>query len=210
MLIAKLIEHFDQQTTLHIDVNEVRDQLVSLGVDATITFHFVKMDVGRIRGLLDLWERQAGVYNTFPETVADIVVNSDMGEEDWYWKRLVAVKELLHLADCETLRAESREAVDVIFHKFALPPELRFSPKAGNNTRSFLNDATRFYLALAVLVPKACRELLRPLYVNETLRDHDIAEFAQIPERYVSEVMSEGFEHLIQSFLEWEKGEQPS
>lgn len=209
MLIAKLIKHFDERTELHIDVDDVRDKLKELGVEDEITFHFPEMDAGKIRGMLDRWERPNGVYAE-TVTVADIIIASDMGSEDDYWKRLVAVKELLHLADCADLSAESEEAVNALFHNFALPPELRYSPSDGaKNTKSYLNDSTRFYLALAVLVPKQCRDALRPFY-PEKLKDSTIADFARIPERYVSEIMNETFDQVIKTFLEWEAQEQPA
>jgi len=207
MLIANLIRYFDERTQLHIDVNDVRDKLVELGVEDEITFHFPDMDPGKIRGMLDRWERPNGVYAD-PVSVADIIIASDMGDEDECWKRLVAVKELLHLADCINVSAESEDAVNILFHNFSLPPELRYSqPHGAKNTKSYLNDNTRFYLALAVLVPKGCRDILRPFYGHQ-LKDTTIADFARIPERYVSEIMSENFDNVIAAFLDWETGAQ--
>ncbi|KZY95083.1 MAG: hypothetical protein CL950_13330 [Erythrobacter sp.] len=206
MLIAALIQHFDAYTELHVDVNNVRDKLVELGVEDEITFHFPKMEPGRIRGLLDRWERPSGVYSADPTLVADIIIAADMGEETEYWQRLVAVKELLHLADCADLSAESAEAVNVLFRNFALPPELRYGKKPlTTNTNSYLNDETRFYLALAVLVPLGCRVPLRQLYKAERLRAAEIADLAKIPERFIPEVMGDHFDLVIENFLAWEE-----
>lgn len=202
MLVKKLLHHFDQRTTLRVDVNEVHEQLLNLGVEDTIKFHFTSMDAGMIRGMLDRWEGLAPPYGD-PAVHSDIIIASDMGKEDDYWKRLVAVKELLHVADCSELSAESEAAVNVLFANFALPPELRAAN--GTQTRSYANDQMRFYLAMAVLVPKKCRENLRPLYPH-TLNDANIAEIAEIPERYIPVIMGTHFESAIEAYLMWEEG----
>lgn len=207
MLVDKLLEHFDAYTNLHIDVNDVRDQLVSMGVQDEINFHFVNMDANRIRGIIYRYTRRPGVYAE-PIFCTDIVIAKDMGEEDEAWKRLVAVKELLHIADCPALTAESEAATQILFKNFSVPPELRTEMiSAEDNTRSWMNDRIRIYLALAILVPKACREMLREVYGSK-LSGREIADIARIPERYVDIVMGNEFEQVIETFLEFERAHQ--
>lgn len=207
MLVERLLEHFDSYTRLHIDVNDVRDQLVDLGVADEITFHFVKMDALKIRGIVYQYERRDGVYRE-KKSCAAITIADEMGDdgEDEYWQRLVAVKEMLHLLDSEDLRAESKEAVESLIRNFSIPPELR---KEGNGgvTRSYLNDRVRIFIALAVLVPESCRELLRTHY-KVTLSDREIATIAKIPTRYVAVVMDEAFEEHLKLILEFERAHQ--
>lgn len=207
MLIQKLFDHFDSYTNLHIDVNDVRDQLLSMGVQDEIKFHFVKMDSGKIRGLLNRHVKHSVPYSQ-PTFCSDIIISGEMADENEVWSRLVAVKELIHITDCEKLNAESEEAVNNLFQQFSLPPELRDSGKDGEIKESFLNDRVRIYCALAILVPKSCREALRPFYPNR-LSDREIAEIAKIPVRYVPTVLDESFEDLISTFLAWELAAQP-
>lgn len=211
MLVKRLLEHFDAYTVLHIDVNTVRDQLVEMGVADDITFHFVNMKAGSIRGIVYRYKRLNPPYGQCPEC-ADIVIAEDMGEdgENEYWQRLVAVKELLHLADCNSLSAESQTAVDALFHNFALPPELR-NPANSDliRTHSYLNDNVRLYFALAILVPASCREILRSKY-KVALSDREIAAIAKIPTRYVPIVMDAKFDEMLDLFLDYEKGHQPN
>jgi hypothetical protein len=151
MLVQKLLDWFDQNVTLlHVDVNDVRDKLVQMGVQDEIEFHFVKMDKDKIRGLLHRYTWHTVPYGT-PEFHSDIIIPREMGSESQAWERLVAVKELLHITDCDKLTAASNEAVDNIFNKFSMPPELRSPGVAEPFGGSFLNDRVRIWFALAVL-----------------------------------------------------------
>lgn len=208
MLVRTLLEHFDCYTQLHVDVNAVRDQLIDMGIQDEIRFHFVKMDSGKLRGIAYRYSKMAAPYGD-PILCSEIVISNDMGEEDEYWKRLVAVKELLHVADCVNISAESEEAVGVIFRNFSLPPELRNDLHNGAvNTKSYMNDRIRIFVALAILIPEGCRQPLRELYTAKQLSDREIADIAKIPERYVSVVMGDDFDKSIATFLDWEENNQ--
>ena len=132
-----------------------------------------------------------------------------MGEEDDYWKRLVAVKELLHVADCAKISADTEESVKIIIKNFSIPPELRDDIHNGATlTRSYLNDRIRIFLALAILVPEGCREVIRDLFQQNKLNEKEISDIAKIPERYVSVVMDPNFDDSIAKFLQWEAQNQ--
>lgn len=205
MLVTKILEHFDAYELLHVDVNDVRDQLVDMGVQDEIRFHFVKMDAGKIRGIVYRYTKHAAAYGN-AVLCSEIAISDDMGDEDEAWKRLVAVKELLHVADCVKISAESAEAVDILFNNFSLPPELRHDLQNGpKNTASYLNDRIRIYVALAILIPEGCRLPLRELYEAGKISDREIADIAKIPERYIPTVMRPQFETSLQTFLGWEE-----
>lgn len=206
MILENLLAHFDNHTMLHIDVNDVRDRLVAMGVEDQILFHFVKMDKDRIRGLLHRYIKTNAVYGE-PQYCSDILIPVDMGEEQEAWQRLVAVKEMLHITDSEPLSAESSAAVDNLFTQFSLPPELR-DDKFDGPGKSFLNDRVRIYAALAVLVPCDARDILRPLYVADKLSDREIAEIAKVPIRYIPTIMAESFDAFIGAIIGWEKKEE--
>jgi hypothetical protein len=202
MLVRKILDHFDAYTKLHIDVTDVRDQLVDSGVVDTIIFHFVKMDSAKIRGILHRYEMQPAPYGDFIPC-ADIIISDEM-EDDW--QRLVAVKELLHLADNGNFSASTQNAVDVIFHNFSIPPELRHDARNGEVvTKSFQNDKLCILLALAILIPCECREILRDLYARNKLSAREIAGIARIPARYVDTVMASDFDSKINLLLDWDE-----
>ena len=201
MLIDKLLERFDPVEELPVDVNAVRETLIELGVQDEIEFHFVSMDSQKIRALLHRYTYRNGVYSD-PIFHSDIIIARDQGDEDEHWQRLGAAKELLHITDCAQLTAESEEAVDKLFKHLSLPAELR-TPDM--NTDSALNDRMRIFLALAILVPKTCREKLREIHEQGLLSLREIALLAKIPERYADVVIGEDFEDVVKLFTDWER-----
>jgi hypothetical protein len=208
MLVKRLLAHFDSYELLHVDVNDVRDQLIDMGVQDEIRFHFVKMDAGKLRGIIYRYTKHATTYGN-AVFCSEIAISDDMGDEDEAWKRLVAVKELLHVADCVKISAESVEAVNTLFDNFSLPPELRNDLHNGpKNTKSYLNDRIRIYVALAILIPEGCRIPLRELYNAAKISNREIADIAKIPERYIPVVMGPKFEESLKTFVEWEERHQ--
>jgi hypothetical protein len=203
MLIDKLLAHFDDYQELPIDVNDIRERLIAMGIQDEITFHFVKMDDQKIRGILYRYTRRPGVYAE-PIFCSDICIAQDQGDETESWHRLVAVKELLHMSDCSNLTAASEEAVDNLFTAFSLPPDVRV-PEI-TEKKSVLNDRVRTYVALAILIPRACRDALRELFPHR-LTDSEIALMAGVPVRYIPMVMGLPFESSIKTFVSWESGE---
>jgi hypothetical protein len=187
MNLASLLEHFDSYQNLHIEVDTVRDQVLTLGFQDEIRFHFVNIEENILRGLLYRYTKHAVVYGD-PIRCSEICIAKSLSPE---WKRLVAVKELLHVTDTEDETAQSEAAVEKLIKRLSLPPEIL------EETKSSLNDRTRIIPALAVLVPKGCRNILRPLYQDGKITTADIANMAQVPERYSDFIMSDLFEDLI-------------
>lgn len=200
MLIDKLLERFDPADTLPIDVNAIRDALIEFGVQDEIEFHFVSMDSERIRALLHRYTYHLVPYGD-PVFHSDIILAQDQNGEDEAWQRVGAVKELLHITDCATITAESEQAVNKLFRHLSLPTELR-TPDV--NTGPALNDRMRIFLALALLVPKTCREKLRELEASGHLSVKEVALLAKIPQRYGEVVISEDFQTTIDLFVSWE------
>ena len=204
MLVKRLIEHFDSYTTLPVDVNDVRDQLIERGVQDEIEFHFVSMDVSKIRGILRRYTKHSAPYSD-PKFHSDILIARDMGEEDEAWKRLVAVKEILHISDSDKLSAQSAVAVDHLFQNFSLPPEIRTVNIANGQTKqSFFNDHITIYFAMAILIPQKCRKALRKLHTDQIYSPREIASIAKIPLRYIPLILGSDFDRAIAAFLDWE------
>lgn len=191
MLLEKLLESFDAYTKLHVEVDCVADQIKDFGIQDEIRFHFVSMDEGTLRGLVYRYTKHKAVYGD-PIYCSEICIAKTLTPD---WRRLVAVKELLHITDTPAETAQSEAAVDALVERMALPSDIR------EDTRSSFNDETRILPALAVLVPKECRKILRNLIESEKITSADAAEMAQIPERYIELVLSDLFEELIERLL---------
>ena len=191
MLLKPLVQHFDTYERLPIPVNVVRDQIVDLGVQDEITFHFVETDPSILRGLIYRFVRHSAPYSA-PRYCSHICISKNMEPE---WQRVVAVKELLHITDTSTETAESEGAVEKLLERMALPFEIR------EETNSSFNDRARILPALAILVPKECRTILRDLRSQDKITPLDVARMAKIPDRYGALVISEQFEEVVASIV---------
>ncbi|MBX5190105.1 hypothetical protein HJB86_14440 [Rhizobium sp. NZLR3b] len=189
MLLKNLVEHFDNYTRLPVGVNAVRDQIVQLGVQDEIRFHLVDIDPTILRGLIYRYTKHSAPYSD-PIFCSEICLAKD---QEYEWQRIIAVKELLHITDTEEETAQSERAVDKLIERLSLPFELR------EETRSSLNDRSHVLPALAILVPKEIRRLLRELRAQDKITDIDVARMAKIPERYGAIVLSEMFENAIEA-----------
>jgi len=112
------------------------------------------------------------------------------------WERLVAAKELLHITDNDQFSARSQQAVETLIANFSAPHEVR------EYTDSFSNDRIQIILALAVLVPKECRRILRRLIAAKKITHDELATMAHIPPRFSETILSEEFESFVTSMLD--------
>lgn len=191
MHLNELLDHFDTYTRLHISVNTIRDQLVDLGIQDEVRFHFVDINAEALRGLLFRYTKHAAPYGE-PIRCSEVCIAEALPIE---WARLVAVKELLHITDTEEETAQSEAAVDRLIENLSLPMDIQ------QETRSSLNDRTHIIPALAVLVPKECRRILRSLHADGIIRPSDVANIARIPDRYAEFVITDEFDDLVASIL---------
>jgi hypothetical protein len=187
MLIDELFEKFDTYEKLWIGINDIRDQIVDLKVQDEINFHFVTMDEDAVRGFLHQHTIRENLYAE-PKLVSDIYIANSLDEN---WRRLVAAKELLHILDTNVTRAESNEAVEKLLDNLSLPPEVR------QHTNSYFNDQARLISALAILVPKECRVILRRLSSEGIIGASDVSRMAKIPNRFGQMILDDDFEGLF-------------
>lgn len=204
MSIQKLFQHFDAKTKLWIRVNEVKAQINELGCEDEIEFHFVDIEEAKVRGFLVRTGEKSLLPYADPllsDLKSDIYIAQSLPER---WRRVVAVKELLHIIDMEQFTAQSREAVNDLLKNMALPSEVR------EYRASYLNDRLRLISAISILVPRHCREVLRALYQSNQVTVTEIALMAKIPNRFVPFLMSEEFEETFNQVHELDNYERPS
>ena len=196
-MIREILQHFNDTDSLPVFVDDVREHLVKIGHDDEITFHLVDMNPDIVRGVLYSYHRADGLYSP-PVTCAEICIAKDQPP---HWMRLVAIKEMLHTVDCEAMTASEEDTVLSLLEALALPAEIR--PE--NQRKSYVNDKTRIYLALAVMLPKPFREKFRALTVENVLTHLDIARISGIPARFIPAILSYDFEEYIESLVAWEE-----
>jgi hypothetical protein len=151
------------------------------------------MNENVLRGLLYRYTRHDVPYGD-PVFCSEICLAKSLPYE---WRRIVAVKELLHITDTEAETAESEAAVEKLVVRLAMPNDVR-----EEDTRSSLNDRTHIIPALAVLVPKECRTLLRRMVEGQKITLPEAAKMARIPERYIEFVLSDVFDDIVNAIVE--------
>lgn len=191
MLLKKLIEHFDTYERLPVSINAIRDQIIELGMQDEITFHYVDTNPKILRGLIFRYIYRPVLYAE-PKFCSFVCLSK---EQEYEWQRLVAAKELLHITDTEAETAQSEKAVEKLLERLSLPFEIR------EETASSWNDRNHIIPALAILVPKECRVILRSLHEQGKITPIDVARMAKIPERFGSFVISEHFEVILEAVL---------
>ena len=159
-------------------------KIIEAGFEDEIYFHFVDINENRVRGFLQRVGTSSGVYagSTFR---SDIYIAKSLGEA---WRRVVAVKELLHIIDTEEFTASSHNAVDSLLKNMAVPLEVR------EYGASYFNDRIRLISAIAILVPFKCRKRLRECIAEGILTIAEVQLLTKIPSRFVPYILREEFE----------------
>jgi hypothetical protein len=180
----RLIEAFEKQTLLPIDLNLATKWLLDAGIQNEITFVPAELDPqGAIRGFIHRYKQHKGGWDPEPDLVSDIYYDPRQTIE---WQNMVCAKELLHILDgaCVT----SKAAFDKLTQRLALPedvkhllddPDFAFMDKAGTAPAS------------ALLLPMGARETLMPAYKAGLITAAEIARQAVMPVEHVRTVMSD-------------------
>ena len=182
MTFKALAESFVQNKTLPISVNSVLAWIRENTDYQHITLHGVKRDHNAFRGAFRRKEINVGplgLYGSNPDNIelhVDILYGSDLDEQ---WKRLVIVKEALHVFDggqaCVNTPDKLRQLIPQI-----ISPELKGAPFV-----PAINDHFGAFRAMAVLMPSVARKLLAASIEDGTRTVDEVANYVRLPEYYV-------------------------
>lgn len=182
MSYARLVEAFAEIEDLPIPVNAVLDWIRENTDHKDIRLHPVGRTHKAFRGAFRRIAVPSGKpYSHESEIITQILYGEDLPNE---WKRLVIVKEALHVFDPEDHQVNTPEAVRRLIPA-VITPELRakiFAPA--------VDDFLGAYKAMAVLLPRAARRKLTVAAMEDEqaspLRSPtEIARFAGLPDFYV-------------------------
>jgi hypothetical protein len=153
MSYARLVEEFSEVEELPIPVNEVLEWIRKNTDHQDIRLHPVERTHRAFRGAFRrIAMRSGAMYSHDPEIVTQILYGEDLPDD---WKRLVIVKEVLHVFDPEPNRVNTPDAVRRLIPA-VITPELRSTTKA----KAFppaIDDYLGAYKAMAILLPRAAR-----------------------------------------------------
>lgn len=180
----RLIEAFEKETVLPIDLNKVSRWITREGIQDEINFVHAKLDPeGVILGFVRRYRRHRGGWSIEERAISDIYYDDRQPIE---WQNMVCAKEMLHILDGACV--SDSKTFDALVQRLALPddvqhllddPDFAFVDKVGTAP------------ACALLLPLAARELLMPAYEKGQITAADIARQAVMPVEHVRTVMSD-------------------
>jgi len=196
MSLIKLIEHFENRTDLPIEVSEVRDEIIAMGIQDEIVIVGKSADPKLIWGAFNRYTKKNCVYSP-PELVTVVAYNSNLATS---LQRVVCCKELVHIFDREEEQTETIAEVETLLAK--LIPGSTETDDFNLVDIKVLKDQIALYQSLPLLFPKAAREAaLRAL--NEGRHTAEtIAARVAMPLSLVKLVLSEEWPGICDDFLD--------
>lgn len=138
-----------------------------------IDLHAVRREGRGYRGGFRRLALPVGIYGADPEIVTQIFYGEDLPETE---KRLIIVKEALHVFDGPQARVQTPDALRQLIPAI-LAPELQkalFLPA--------FHDEMGVYRAMALLMPAAAREKLKASVDSGKRTVAEVADYVRLPE----------------------------
>jgi hypothetical protein len=195
MNVRNLIEHYANDTQLHVPVRKIRDHIIQkLDIKDRIQFVGVEIDVEVLRAFLHQYkEKEINGSALRPMACADIYYDHRQPID---WQRLVCCKELLHLMDPAEYKTKTPEHVKKQIERIALPPGME--PIRTDGMRVW-GDKLADLQAIALLFPMEARRVL--MSKVDQIGPENIARVAKLPEKYVRWVMSPQWDEMYPTIL---------
>ncbi len=186
MSYAALVEYFAKIEDLPIPVNAVLDRIRSTTDHKDIRLFPVERHNKAFRGAFRRLAYPIGkTYSHEYEIVCQVLYGRDLPDE---WKRLVIVKEALHVFDPEGNRVDTPEKVRKLIPQ-VITPDLRDAPFG-----SAIDDYLGVFRAMAVLLPRHARTKLKAAADAGTRTSTEIADYVKLPDYYVDIWLEHGAE----------------
>jgi len=195
MSVRNLIEHYANDTHLHVPVRRISDHMINkLDIKDRLLFVGVEIDIHVLRGFLHQYnEKKIEGSALRPMACADIHYDRRQPIE---WQRLVCCKELLHLMDPDSYKTNTPSHVKEQIERIALPPGMESIKTDGMRV---WGDRLADLQAVALLFPMEARRALFDKV--DKIGPENIARLVRLPEKYVRWVMSPQWEDMYPTIL---------
>lgn len=190
MPIYRLIEQFENNTKLPIDLDAASSWIVQNGIQNEINFIPVELETGVIRGFVKRYKRHKGGWDPDPDLISDIYYAENQSHD---WQNIVCAKELLHVLDGACVN--SKEKFEKLTQRLSLPNDLQHLLEDPDYV---MIDKFGTSPASALLLPMAARELLLPAYGQGLITASEIAKLAEMPVQHVRTVMSDSWPQIYE------------
>lgn len=188
-MLKKLVEHFAAVTILPIEIDEIANKIKEMGCQDEIHLFPVDCDPTVIRGVYTQFRYHAAIYSE-PTWVTHIAYCQNVPLE---WQRVICAKELVHIFDSNATRTDTEDDVNGLLDKLVGPLS---SEDYGFTDLMAAKDRIALYQCLPLLLPSASLEIARNEVRAGQKSEQDIAEWASMPVRLVSLMLSEEWEQL--------------
>jgi hypothetical protein len=201
MLIKHLAKHFEDRVTLPIEIPEIRDAVVALGVQDDIVFSDEDMDPALCRGAFYQFTSKVAPYA--PSDLISLIVYSRQLEIPW--QRMVCCKETVHVLDKAEGRTNKPDEVLALVDKLLGPLS---NEDYGMADMMAASDRLALYQGLAVIFPPAARlNALKKIEKAESEQAKNaameqIAEWASVPLPLVRFALLEGWPSVREQILD--------
>jgi hypothetical protein len=156
-----------------------------------INFYYVTLDQNISLGHM-VYERDRDSPYEGEFTVANVRLDRQLNR---CWRRYVGTKELMHVFDSDAEKVDTREKFVQLMKEFETPP------RKDDMSPMYTSEFDTQWMAVAVLCPQRLRDKYRPLWLDKTMSDYDVALALRIPEAAIKSLMGAYFEKMLPSLL---------
>lgn len=188
-MLKELIERFADRTELPIEVEEIAQAIIELGVQDEIHFVDVDADPSKIHGAFVRFTYRPQMYGD-PVFVTHIPYNKNEPLEQ---QRVVCAKELIHIFDDNIEETDTEDEVPEFLDKLLGPLT---TDDFGVADYMAAKDKFALYQCLPLLFPRAALQVARAAIENKDRTLEEIAEWAKLPRNIVDFMLKPEWEEL--------------
>ncbi|MGE3332986.1 MAG: hypothetical protein AB7I36_05040 [Rhodospirillaceae bacterium] len=188
-----VFQHFACHTKLPVLLKDVYEHVFEHAGMESINFYQTELDTSIIGGFVRVfrWRERVAPYASADKCTADVFLGAGLSPE---WRRVVAVKEMIHLLDGHEQTSRTRERVSALITEMCLPFQAVQASLPG------MTDRFGLLPALAILLPRDALDYLRPQHVAKNINDEAVAQLARIPAEMVPFLMTDAWKGVLENF----------
>lgn len=188
-MLRELVEHFSHVAELPVEVDEIVAQINVIGLQDEIYLFEADTEPTKIRGAFHQFRYRPGVYAD-PISVTHIVYSANVPLE---WKRVIAVKELVHIFDSIPAKTDTEDEVSQLLDKLVGPLS---SEDYGFADLQAAKDRLALYQSLPLLLPNAALTIARKEVEDGQVTPEEVAQWACMPVELVRLMLSDDWVEL--------------
>ncbi len=193
-LLNKLIQSFANRKEVPVEVDEVRNAVIALGVQDKIVFHAAAADPAKISGAFYQFTRRSVVYGE-PELCTLITFNSNLPVS---MQRVVCCKEIIHIFDRDEERTNTLEHMTELASKLLGPMS---TEDFGLSDLMATKDKIALYQSLPLLFPAAARNAAITAIASGRHSAETVAAQACLPLQLVKLMLTAEWPGISDDFL---------